>query len=215
VQAIQDAGGIAVVLPAHGYGDDVHALLERVDGLLFSGGPDYDPATYGHPRDAQLGPNLDRVADEYELAMMRAARERDLPLLGICRGLQALNIAAGGTLHQHLPDLTELEHRPQTPPYEPAHPVTVTPGSPLHRITRRRRLKVNSIHHQAVDRLGAGLEVIARAPDGTVEALHAPGARFCLAVQWHAELLTHRPEHAPVLQALIDAAARPAMKLVA
>ena len=93
--------------------------------------------------------------------------------------------------------------------------MTVAAGSPLHRLTGRRRLHVNSFHHQAVDRLGAGLEVIARAPDGTVEALHDPAARFCLGVQWHAELLTHRAEHAPVMGALIAAAGRPALALVA
>ena len=91
----------------------------------------------------------------------------------------------------------------------------VAPGSPLHRLTGRRRLHVNSFHHQAVDRLGTGLEVIARAPDGTVEALHDPAARFHLGVQWHAELLTHRAEHAPVVTALIEAASRPALALVA
>ncbi len=210
VQAISEAGGLPVVLPAHGFADDVHAMLDRIDGLLFSGGPDYDPATYGQPRHPQLGPDVDRVADEYELAMLAAARERDLPVLGICRGMQGMNIVRGGTLHQHV-----LEHRQTHAPYEPAHAVTVEAGSPLHRLTGRRRLHVNSFHHQAVDRRGAGLEVIARAPDGTVEALHDPAARFHLGVQWHAELLTHRAEHAPVVAALIEAASRPALSLVA
>jgi putative glutamine amidotransferase len=210
VQAISEAGGLPVVLPAHGFADDAHALLDRLDGLLFSGGPDYDPATYGQPRHPKLGPDVDRVADDYELAMLAAARERDLPVLAICRGMQGMNIVRGGTLHQHL-----LDHRQTHAPYEPAHAVTVAAGSPLHRLTGRRRLHVNSFHHQAVDRLGAGLEVIARAPDGTVEALHDPAARFHLGVQWHAELLTHRAEHAPVLTALIEAASRPALKLVA
>ena len=216
VQAISEAGGIAMVLPAHGFADDFEALLDRVDGVLFSGGPDLDPATYGRLPQPQLGPNVDRTADEYELRMLRAARRRDLPILGICRGMQALNVAAGGTLHQHVPDLTELEHRPGRPPHEAAHTVNVAPGSPLHTLTGHRRLHVNSIHHQAVDTLGDGLEVIARAPDGIVEALHDPSQRFCLGVQWHAELLTHRAEHAPVVEALVRAAAgRPALRLAA
>jgi putative glutamine amidotransferase len=216
VQAISEAGGIAVVLPAHAFKDDAHALLDRMDGLLFSGGPDLDPATYGRLPHPELGPNVDRHADEYELGLLRKARERDLPMLMICRGMQALNVAAHGTLHQHIPDFTELEHRPDQPPHDSAHEVHVTANSPLHRITGRRRLHVNSVHHQAVDTLGDGLEVIARAPDGIVEAVHDPARTFCLGVQWHAELLTHRPEHAPVLEALVHAAAgRPALKLVA
>ena len=215
MQAVQEAGGIAVVVPAHGYADDAHALLDRLDGLLFSGGPDIDPVSYGQPAHPQLGSDVDRVADEHEFALLGAARERDIPMLAICRGMQALNVDRGGSLHQHLPDRTELEHRQRYEPFEPAHAVTVAARSPLHRITGRRRLMVNSLHHQAVDRLGNGLEVIASAPDGTVEALHDPAAHFALGVQWHAELLTHRPEHAPVIAALITAAARPALALAA
>src|SRR3954447_5937820 len=215
LQAIQEAGGIAVVMPAHGYVDDAHALLDRVDGVLFSGGPDLHPATYGRVPHAELGPHVERTADEYELAMHRAARERGLPLLGICRGLQSLNVARGGTLHQHLPDLSGLDHRPEQPPHTAAHEVTVAAGSLLHRLTGRRRLAVNSIHHQAIDDIGEGLAVVATAPDGTIEAIQDPVARFCLAVQWHAEMLTHRAEHAPVIQALIQAAERPALRLAA
>ncbi|MDA0184831.1 gamma-glutamyl-gamma-aminobutyrate hydrolase family protein [Solirubrobacter phytolaccae] len=211
VHAVQEAGGISVVLPAHGFGDDAHHLLDRLDGLLVSGGPDLDPATYGQERHPLLGPNVDRAADEYELRMHQAARERDLPVLAICRGMQAMNVSRGGTLHQHI-----VNHR-QTPvaPHEPTHAVTVDAGSPLHRITSRRRLAVNTFHHQAIDRLGAGLEVIAHAPDGTIEAVHDPSARFHVGVQWHAEVLTHRPEHAMVMRALVDAAARPGLALVA
>jgi putative glutamine amidotransferase len=215
LQAIQEAGGIAVVMPAHGFVDDAHALLDRVDGLLFSGGPDLDPSTYGRRAHPELGPNVEKTADEYELAMHKAARERDLPVLGICRGLQSLNVARRGTLHQHLPDRTELDHRPDRPPHAAAHVVTVEAGSSLHRVTGHRRLNVNSVHHQAIDDLGEGLEIIARAPDGTIEAIQDPNARFCLAVQWHAEMLTHREEHAPVIQALIEAAGRPALRLAA
>ena len=102
-QALQEAGAIAVVLPAHGYVDDAAALLDRVDGLLVSGGPDLDPAVYGQEPHPLLGPDVDLVADEYEQALLRGAAERDLPLLGICRGLQALNVSRGGTLHQHMP----------------------------------------------------------------------------------------------------------------
>ncbi len=210
VHAVHEAGGIAVVLPAHGFGDDAHHLLERVDGLLFSGGPDLDPSTYGQAPSPHLGPDLDRAADDYELRLHAAARERDLPVLAVCRGMQALNVARGGTLHQHIPN-----HRQTDAPHEPTHAVTLTADSPLHRITRRRRLAVNTFHHQAIDRLGTGLEVIAHAPDGTIEAAFDPSARFLLGVQWHAEVLTHRPEHATVMRALIEASSRPGLALVA
>lgn len=210
VNAVREAGGIAVVLPTHGFADDAHHLLERVDGLLFSGGPDLDPGTYGQVPSPLLGPNIDRAADDYELRLHAAATERDLPVLAICRGMQALNVARGGTLHQHVPD-----HRQTEAPHEATHAVTVAAGSPLHRLTRHRRLAVNTFHHQAIDTLGEGLAVIATAPDGTVEAVHDPTARFLLAVQWHAEVLTHRPEHALVMRALVDASARPRLSLVA
>jgi putative glutamine amidotransferase len=216
-QAVQEAGGLAVVLPAHGYSDDTAALLDRVDGLLFSGGPDLDPAVYGQGRHPQLGPDVDRVSDEYELALLRGAAERDLPVLGICRGMQALNVSRGGTLRQHLPDVTGLEHRQGHEPFVPAHPVVVSPGSLLHGVTDARELPVNSFHHQAADAIGAGLEICAQAPDGTVEAVWDPSARYCLGVQWHAELLTHDPRQAALLSGLVEAArvAAPPLALVA
>jgi putative glutamine amidotransferase len=216
-QAVQEAGGLAVVLPAHGYVDDTAALLDRVDGLLFSGGPDLDPAVYGHDRHPKVGPDVDKVSDEYELALLRGAAERDLPVLGICRGMQALNVSRGGTLRQHLPDVTALDHLQDYEPFVPAHPVVVEPGSLLHRVAGATELPVNSFHHQAADAIGAGLEVCARAQDGTVEALWDPAARFCLGVQWHAELLTHDPRQAALLDRLVDAArvAAPRLALAA
>lgn len=210
VRAVHEAGGIAVVLPAHGYGDDAHHLLERVDGVLMSGGADLDPATYGAEPHPLLGPNIDRAADDYELRLLAAVTERDLPLLAICRGMQALNVSRGGTLHQHV-----LNHRQTEPPHEPTHDVSVRTGSVLHRMTGRRRLEVNTFHHQALDRVGEGLDVIAHAPDGTIEAVVDPTARFHLGVQWHAEVLTHCSEQASVMRALIDASTRPGLALVA
>src|SRR4051795_1219217 len=211
-QALQEAGAIAVVLPAHGYVDDAAALLDRVDGLLVSGGPDLDPAIYGQAPHPSLGPDVDRVADEYEQALLRAAAERDLPLLGICRGLQALNVSRGGTLHQDIPDHVQTRDA-----FEPEHIVAVERSSLLGWLTDRDGLAVNSFHHQAADRLGAGLEVAARAPDGTVEALWDPAASFTLGVQWHAELMTHRPEQAALLTGLVHAACgvAPELALVA
>jgi len=215
-QAVQEAGGVAVVVPAHGFADDTAALVDRLDGLIFSGGPDIDPAAYGQLPHPQLGPDVDRVSDEYELALLRAASERGLPILGICRGMQALNVSRGGTLHQHLPDRSTLEHNQGYASFEPAHRAMVAIGSLLHRLAGTDELEVNSFHHQAVDRLGRGLEVCAVAPDATVEAVWDPSARFCLGVQWHPEVLTHTAEHAPLVQALVEAARPvPALALTA
>jgi putative glutamine amidotransferase len=216
-QAVQEAGGLAVVLPAHGYLDDTAALLDRLDGLLFSGGPDLDPGLYGQGPHPLLGPDVDRRSDEYELALLRGAAERDLPILAICRGMQALNVSRGGTLRQHLPDVTALDHLQRHEPFVAAHPVVVSPGSLLHRVAQATELPVNSFHHQATDAIGAGLEVCAQAPDGTVEALCDPAARFCLGVQWHAELLTHDARHAALLDGLVATArsAAPRLRLAA
>jgi putative glutamine amidotransferase len=215
-QAIQEAGGLAVVVPADGSADDVDGILDRLDGLLFSGGPDLDPAVYGQDPHPLLGPDVDRAGDEHELALLAGAARRDLPVLGICRGMQALNVARGGTLHQHVPDLTSTDHSQVHVAFEPVHPVSVAEGSMLHRFARARRLEVNSYHHQAVDRLGAGLAVCATADDGIVEAVWAPAARFCLGVQWHPETLTHHPAHAGLIEGLVLAASRaPALVLAA
>jgi putative glutamine amidotransferase len=218
VQAVQEAGGIAVVIPAHGFADDSAALLDRLDGLVFSGGPDIDPSVYGADRHPMLGPDVDRAGDEHELALLAGALERDLPLLAICRGMQALNVARGGTLHQHLPDRTEVEHRQGEAPFVPVHRVSVAPKSLLYRLAGSAWLAVNSFHHQAADRIGHGLRVCATAPDGTVEALWDPAARFCVGVQWHPEVLTHRSEHAALFHGLVAAAAggaAPSLALVA
>ena len=214
---MQEAGGLAVVLPAHGYVDDTAALLDRLDGLLFSGGPDLDPGVYGQRPHPQLGPDVDRRSDEYELALLRGAAERDLPVLGVCRGMQALNVSRGGTLRQHLPDVTALDHRQSHEPFVAAHPVVVSPGSLLDRVAQATELPVNSFHHQAADTLGARLQVCAQAPDGTIEALWDPAARFCLGVQWHAELLTHDARQAALFHGLVATArgAAPRLALVA
>jgi putative glutamine amidotransferase len=130
--------------------------------------------------------------------------------------MQALNVSRGGTLHQHLPDRTALGHDQGSASYEPAHGVSVAIGSLLHRLTGAASLDVNSFHHQAVDELGRGLLISAVAPDATVEAIWDPAADFCLGVQWHPEVLTHRAEHAPLVRALVDAArTAPALALAA
>src|SRR5215207_6219507 len=141
--AIERAGGMPVVLPP--VIDDVERLLDRLDGVCLSGGPDLDPAAYEAPdRHAELGPTEPSL-DAFELALVRAALQRGTPLLGICRGAQALNVACGGTLHQHVPN-----HRQSAAATEATHEVEIAARSRLHRMVRTRTLGVNSFHHQAV-----------------------------------------------------------------
>ena len=174
-------------------------LLGRLDGLLLSGGPDLDPEMYGaRERHAELGPTEPEL-DEFELVLVRHALALGLPILAICRGVQALNVACGGTLHQHLPG-----HRQEEAATRPVHTVEVVPGSRLARITGGETLHVNSFHHQAVDRVGEGLRVIARAADGTVEGVE--GAGFTVGVQWHAETLTAAAEQRALFTGLVAAA---------
>jgi putative glutamine amidotransferase len=198
VRAIERAGGMPVVLPPAV--DDVEALLERLDGICLSGGPDLDPAAYGaRERHVELGPTEPSL-DAFELALARAADAHGVPLLGVCRGAQALNVARGGTLHQHVPGHRQVEHGALC-----THPVEVAPGTRLARIVGAGPTEVNSFHHQAIDVLGAGLRVSAMAPDGTIEAVEGDG-RFVLGVQWHAETLADAPGQLALFEALVQAA---------
>jgi putative glutamine amidotransferase len=199
LRAIEEAGGLPVVLPPLG---DAEAFLDRLDGVCLSGGPDLDPDAYGAPeRHAELGPTEPGL-DAFELALARAADARGLPLLGVCRGAQALNVARGGTLHQHLPG-----HRQIEPATATTHTVHVEPNTQLERVMGSGVLRVNSFHHQAVDRLGRGLTAVAAAADGTIEAIEGGGPRFVLGVQWHAEGLVGHPRHRALFEALVAAAA--------
>jgi putative glutamine amidotransferase len=202
LRTLDAAGAIPVVLPPVGV-PGVAELLDRLDGLCLSGGPDLDPAAYGaRDRHPELGPTEPSL-DEFELALARAALERGMPILAVCRGAQALNVACGGTLHQHVPG-----HRQTVPAGEASHQVRITARSRLARLLGARVAGVNSFHHQAVDRIGAGLRVVARAEDGTVEAVEGTG--FVLGVQWHAEAMV---AHACLFEALVDAAASPVRQL--
>jgi len=207
LEAIGRAGALAMVVPPLP-GPAIPALLDRVDGVCLSGGPDLHPTAYGAEPHPELGPTEPRL-DAFELALARAADERDMPVLAICRGSQVLNVARGGTLHQHLPDVVgdTVAHRQPGAPGRPTHGVTVAPGSRLASIIGRTALDVNSFHHQAVDRLGERLAVTARAADGTVEAFEAVDRNFVLGVQWHAECLVDLDEQAALFTALVDACA--------
>ncbi len=198
MRAIELAGGVPVVLPPLHKG--IATLLDRLDGICLSGGPDLDPAAYGARAHEQLGPTEPQL-DRFELELARAADSVGMPLLGICRGAQALNVARGGTLHQHVEG-----HRQTELATQPVHAVRVAPRSRASRVLKTRATMVNSFHHQAVDVLGEGLVATAWAPDGTVEAIEDRRHPFLLGVQWHAETLVDDPGQLALFRALVDAA---------
>lgn len=208
VEAVAAAGGVPVLLPAVDSPEEAGELLARLDGLLLPGGKDLDPTHYGEPPH----PGLEAVEprdDRTELTLTRQAVKANVPLLAICRGIQVLNVALGGSLYQDLrsqvPDA--LDHRPARPRGEPHHPLTITAGSRLEGITGRREVGANSFHHQAIKELGAGLVATAWAPDGIVEAVELHGHPFALGVQCHPEdLWPHEPAWKAVFQAFVEAA---------
>jgi putative glutamine amidotransferase len=203
VRSVQQAGALAVALLPSGPGE-VGAMLDRLDGVVLSGGADVDPSLYGerpHPRLRRV----DRFRDEFELALVREALRRDLPLLAICRGHQVLNVATGGTLVQDLPSVVAggARHEGAEPRTRRVHPVDVRPGTRLSRAVGEGTVLVNSIHHQAVGRLGRGLVASAQCPDdGVVEGIEMPGRRFAVGVQWHPEAFW---EASDSFQGLFDA----------
>ncbi|HWF75069.1 MAG TPA: gamma-glutamyl-gamma-aminobutyrate hydrolase family protein [Solirubrobacteraceae bacterium] len=208
LHAIEAAGGIPVVVPPLQI-DCIDPLLDRVAGLCLSGGPDLDPDAYGERRHTRTGPT-ERQLDVFELALAKAADARRMPILAVCRGMQLLNVARGGTLHQHLPDIVgeRIVHRQSEAGERPTHWVTLAPGTRLRQILDRGRTKVNSFHHQAIAELGAGLTVTSRASDGTVESVEAVDREFVVGVQWHAECLIDRFGQAALFRTFIDAASQ-------
>jgi len=187
-QAILHAGGAPVIVPAAQDRRSLGAILDLVQGLILSGGPDIHPRRYGEEPLAGLG-EIDETLDQMELLAAALALEKNLPVLGICRGIQVLNVALGGTLYQDIasqvPD--SICHTPKSDKAVNTHTVRIEAGSRLNKITGKREIWVNGKHHQAVKDLASGLFVTARAKDGIVEAVEFPGKRFAMAVQWHPE----------------------------
>jgi putative glutamine amidotransferase len=194
VGSVEETGALPFVL-VPGKPEDAPSLLDRLDGLLLSGGSDVDPALYGRPPHPKLGKVI-RERDDFELALCREALQRDVPILAICRGQQVLNVATGGTLVQDLPsELGSMDHDPRRQRWQVAHDVRIVPGTRLSEILGRDKVSVNSFHHQAVENLGAGLIVSARSEkDDVVEGIEMPGRHFVVAVQWHPESFLGRPD---------------------
>jgi putative glutamine amidotransferase len=209
MRAVEMAGGLPVALPPLST-ENVERLLDHLSGLLLTGGPDLDPSTYGAAPDPELGPT-DPVVDAFELELCRHAYRRQMPILGICRGAQLLNVARQGTLHQHVPDFVNgtIEHRQAEPGTRTSHEVRVAPDSSLARTTGGGPVRVNSFHHQGIDRIGFGMRAVAWSEDGLIEAIEEHEGRFILGVQWHAETLLADPVQLSLFERLVDAADYP------
>ena len=202
-RAVQRAGGLALMLPSDPLvADDPAEVLDRIDGLVLTGGCDIAPESYGaerHPETGGTTPDRDR----FEMALARGALERDMPLLGICRGMQVLNVAVGGGIEQHLPDVVGHEQHRHTPGAFADHSVRLEPGSLAARVVGREQEAVKSHHHQALAGLGAGVTATGwSAEDEVVEAIELPDQRFALGVLWHPE----EDEASRVLHALVGEA---------
>jgi len=192
LRAVQNAGGIPVMLPWVETEEEAAAVLDRLDGVLISGGVDVDPQLYGehpHPNNGSVSPERDLA----ELSYIKVALAKNMPLLGICRGHQMLAVACGGTLWQDIPAQVpgSIKHSQEGPRWFASHSVTAVPGSRIAELFGG-EFKVNSYHHQAVKDLPAGFVATATAPDGINEAMEHPGYKFCVSVQWHPENFTGR-----------------------
>ena len=204
-EAILRAGAVPVVIPPM-QPAAIAPLLDGLWGLCLSGGPDLHPDCYGARPHPELGPTEPHL-DEFEIALLRGAEARGMPVLAICRGLQVLNVSRGGTLIQDLPTErpSQIDHRQALGGATATHDVTLEDGLTADCLGVR-EARVNSFHHQAVDRLGDGLRAVGWAPDGVVEAIEATARSFTVAVQWHAESMVRSPEQARLLEAFADAA---------
>lgn len=209
IKAIERAGGTPLILPITKDIDSLSRALDMLDGILFSGGSDIDPRYYHEWPGQGLG-TIDPERDRHEFALAnKVLREMDIPVLGICRGCQLLNVATGGSLYQDLQlDRPEgLFHTHKiAPKYYPVHPVSMQPGSKLHSIFGTESIGVNSFNHQAIKQVGEGFQVTMTAPDGLVEGIELEGERFVVAVQWHPEMMIdHDPHYLALFEAFVEA----------
>ncbi len=215
LRAVQDQGGVPVLLPPHLDARSASALWPLLDGVLLTGGPDVDPARFGeerHPATYDVVP----ARDDLEIGLVSCALERELPLFAICRGVQVLNVALGGSLWQDIPSelRSTIVHSQKEARQQPTHRVTVDAGTRLATILGTREIDVNSFHHQALRRLGRGLREVAHASDGVVEGIELPDAPMpVFGVQWHPEDLTgHDGAARNLFRALVTAASERAAR---
>ena len=193
--AIIRAGGIPVILDQYPTKETAEELLPRLDGVLFTGGVDINPKLYGEEIDPKCGEVAD-VRDAFEQMLMEVVEQYDIPVFGICRGIQSMNVLSGGSLHQHRDNHQDVRHD-----------VEIKAGTRLHAILGKTSINANSYHHQCVKVPAPGLIVTAHAEDGTIEAIERPGERFFVGVQWHPELLSAEEcDHHALFEAFIGAA---------
>lgn len=214
IRSVRQAGGVPVILPACHEGAD--EALDILDGLILSGGGDIDPALFTDDPKHEATGTIDDLRDSFEIELMKAAHQQNLPTFAICRGIQVMNVAFGGTLHQHVPDNVPnaIEHRQHVNGYsqhDVSHlVVTQTVPNPLTEILGASEFMVNSFHHQAVAGVPPPLTVAGRSADGAIEAIYHPEMRFGLGVQWHPEMLAQNfSQHASLFSALVEAARKP------
>ncbi|MEZ4632884.1 MAG: gamma-glutamyl-gamma-aminobutyrate hydrolase family protein [Deinococcales bacterium] len=204
-EAILMAGGLPYFL-ANVSPKLAKAYIADCDGLLLSGGADYDPECYGEDPHPHLG-SVGESRDQFELALYKAAKTKGIPVLGICRGIQSINVAEGGSLYQHVPDLAgSIQHGQQDIGGRPSHRVNLASDSLLAKAYGKLSLKTNSYHHQAVKDLGKDLRITARSADGIVEAVESTSQQFVLGLQWHPEMsFAEYSEHHLPFQLFVDA----------
>lgn len=210
VQAVAMAGGLPVIIPITAA--SLRTLYTTLDGIVLSGGGDVLPARYGAEPIPQIY-GTDDLRDTTEIALVRWAAADDKPLLAICRGHQVLNVALGGTLYRHIPgDIeTVIQHDNPLPTHraQMIHDIRAEPNSLLAKALGTTESQVNSMHHQAVDRLGEGLRIVAHAPDGVIEGIEHPDRRFVLGVQWHPEEIQSSPPMRRLFQHFVQTASNP------
>ncbi len=208
VNAVTQAGGVPLALIMTEDNDAIDRILDCIDGLILTGGWDMDPSFFGE----ELHPKAEGVSQartRFEIELTRRARKRVMPTLGVCLGMQTINVAMGGTIYQDIPSQVDnaLDHRMSDDHQArkgDVHPITVTSGTRLHSLLGRDTMMVNSLHHQAVRDVGEGLRVSAVSPDGIVEGLEGQDDQFLVMVQWHPEELSHIREHEVLFEALVS-----------
>lgn len=203
-ESLRRAGAIPVIIPPQP--ENAREIVEELDGLVLAGGDDCDPAVYGEQRHPSVEP-MDPRRQNNDLSLARAARDRGIPTLAICLGVQVMNVAAGGTLIQDIASQvdTDIDHASE-PMNRHRHEVVVEQGTKLANIVKSRELNVNSSHHQAIRTVGDGLRVTAHAPDGIIEGLEDPSRPFYIGVQWHPEDMSGEQSASTLFGAFVDAA---------
>ena len=206
LEGLEEAGAIPIILPLAADGADIAQLADLCDGFLFTGGQDVAPQLYGEAMKPTCG-ELCPARDTLEQELLNRALEQDKPILGICRGLQILNVTLGGTLYQDLPTEhpSEIEHSMKPPYDQAAHTVRILPDTPLAALLQKQELGVNSCHHQAIRSLAPSLVEMARSTDDLIEAMYLPGKTFIWGVQWHPEMSLQEESSRKIFEAFVGA----------